>query len=164
LNWPAHLRVSPHKAGVGDTVKLKSLGRTGVVRGKTENWLEVEVGMLRTRVPFDDIAEVIPALPPTAAPKSSHVRVQMETVSRGALSEINVIGENADEARRRVDKFLDNAYLASLTRVRVVHGSGKGILRKSLAEMFADHPHVEKFAPAPQEEGGAGATIVELKT
>jgi DNA mismatch repair protein MutS2 len=164
LNVPGHLPVSPHKAGVGDTVKLKSLGRSGVVRGKTENWLEVEVGMLRTRVPYEDIAEVIPALPHAAAPKSSHVRVQMEGVTKGSLSEINVIGENADEARRRVDKFLDNAYLASLTRVRVVHGHGKGILRKSLAEMFADHPHVEKFSPAPQEEGGAGATIVELKT
>ena len=74
-----------------------------------------------------------------------------------------MIGDTADEARRRVDKFLDNAYLASLSRVRVIHGSGKGILRKSLAEMFAEHPHVEKFSAAPQEEGGAGATIVELK-
>jgi len=48
--------------------------------------------------------------------------------------------------------------------VRVVHGHGKGILRQALAEMFADHPHVEKFSLAPQEQGGAGATIVELKS
>ena len=74
-----------------------------------------------------------------------------------------MIGETADEARRRVDKFLDNAFLAQMARVRVVHGSGKGILRKALAEMFTEHPHVEKFFPAPQAEGGAGATIVELK-
>jgi DNA mismatch repair protein MutS2 len=47
--------------------------------------------------------------------------------------------------------------------VRVVHGSGKGILRKALAELFTDHPHVEKFFSAPQDEGGGGATIVELK-
>jgi DNA mismatch repair protein MutS2 len=156
--------VSPRKAAVGDTVKLKSLGKTGLVRSKTGDSLEVEVGLLRTRVTLDDVEEVMPASAPSAtAPKLARVQVRMAPVTHGPLSEINVIGETADEARRRVDKFLDNAYLASLTRVRVIHGSGKGILRKSLAEMFAEHPHVEKFSPAPQEEGGAGATIVELK-
>jgi DNA mismatch repair protein MutS2 len=165
---PLRLPVSPRKATVGDTVKLKSLGKSGVVRSKSDNWLEVEIGMLRTRVPYDDIAEVVPALPSSAKPgtpalESSRVRVQLEPVTHGSLSEINVIGETAEDALRRVDKFLDNAYLASLSRVRVVHGSGKGILRKSLAEMFAEHPHVEKFSPAPQNEGGAGATIVDLK-
>jgi DNA mismatch repair protein MutS2 len=155
--------ISPRKAAVGDSVKLRSLGKSGVVRNKSDNWLEVEVGHLRTRVPYDEISEVIPAVARPAASKPAPVRVQMERVAQGSLSEINVIGENADDARSRVDKFLDNAYLASLSRVRVIHGSGKGILRKALAEMFAEHPHVEKFSPAPQEEGGAGATIVELK-
>jgi DNA mismatch repair protein MutS2 len=137
-----------------------------VVRGKAENWLEVEVGRLRTRVSYDDVSEVIPAVPAPAQPaaKPSSVQVRMEGVSHEPLSEINVIGETADEARRRVDKFLDNAFLAQLSRVRVIHGSGKGILRQALAEMFSDHPHVEKFSAAPQQEGGAGATIVELKT
>jgi DNA mismatch repair protein MutS2 len=155
--------ISPRKAAVGDTVHLRSLGKSGVVRNKSDNWLEVEVGHLRTRVSYDDISEVIPATAHPAAPKPAPVRVQMEGVAQGSLSEINVIGENADDARSRVDKFLDNAFLAQVSRVRVIHGSGKGILRKSLAEMFAEHPHVEKFSPAPQEEGGAGATIVELK-
>ncbi|MEE8178094.1 MAG: Smr/MutS family protein, partial [Acidobacteriota bacterium] len=91
------------------------------------------------------------------------VSVRMETAAQGSLSEINVIGETAEEARRRVDKFLDNAFLAEMSQVRIVHGSGKGILRKTLAEMFSEHPHVEKFSTAPQNEGGAGATIVELK-
>ncbi|MBI3933364.1 MAG: Smr/MutS family protein [Acidobacteria bacterium] len=167
LNPPAHLPVSlavpPRRAAVGDSVRLKSLGKTGVVRSKSGDWLEVEIGLLRTRVTLDDIEEVIPAPAQAAAAKAARVHVTLEPVTHGSLSEINVIGDTADEARRRVDKFLDNAYLASLTRVRVVHGSGKGILRKSLAEMFAEHPHVEKFSPAPQEEGGAGATIVELK-
>jgi len=161
---PLNIFIPPRKAAVGDSVKLKSLGKTGVVRAKSGESLEVEIGLLRTRVTLDDVEEVIPARTQAAPPKKTTVHVTLEPVAHGSLSEINVIGENADEARRRVDKFLDNAYLASLTRVRVVHGSGKGILRKSLAEMFADHPHVEKFSPAPQEEGGAGATIVELKT
>ena len=163
LNSTVHLPISPRKAGVGDSVKLKSLGKTGVVRSKSGDSLEVEVGLLRTRVTLDDVEEVIPARTQVAAPQAARVHVTLEPVTHGSLSEINVIGDTADEARRRVDKFLDNAYLASLSRVRVIHGSGKGILRKSLAEMFAEHPHVEKFSPAPQEEGGAGATIVELK-
>ena len=77
--------------------------------------------------------------------------------------EINVIGSTADEAREQVDKFLDQAYLAGRARLRIIHGHGKGILRKSLHEMFASHPHVDKFYPAAPNEGGAGATIVELK-
>jgi DNA mismatch repair protein MutS2 len=62
-----------------------------------------------------------------------------------------------------VDKFLDESFVGGRFRLRVVHGHGKGILMRALHEMFASHPHVEKFYPAPQNEGGAGATIVELK-
>ena len=151
---------------VGEIVRLKSFGRQGIVRGRSGNWLEVEVGHLRTKVPLDDVAEIIAVAesgkPP--APKFS-IRVERvpEGVKEGSSSEINVIGETAEEALRRVDKFLDNAFLSQIERVRIVHGSGKGILRKALAELFTDHPHVEKFFPAPQDEGGGGATIVELK-
>ena len=83
--------------------------------------------------------------------------------SPGETDEINVIGCTVEEATRRVDKFLDAAFLARRFRLRIVHGHGKGILRRSLHEMFAGHPHVEKFYAAPQSEGGSGATIVELK-
>lgn len=148
---------------VGDTVRLKSLGRQGIVRNRSNDWLEVEIGQLRTRVSKEDVAEVLPPSAASPAGAAHKVSVHIEHVEKGALSEINVIGERAEEARRRVDKFLDNAFLAQIERVRVVHGSGKGILRQALAEMFAEHPHVEKFFPAPQNEGGAGATIVELK-
>ncbi|MBI4465697.1 MAG: Smr/MutS family protein [Acidobacteria bacterium] len=148
---------------VGDTVVLKGLGRSGIVRQRTEHWLEVEMGRLRTRVPPDEVKEVIPTPAKPPEPKGAKVSVYLDKVSEASLAEINVIGETAEEARRRVDKFLDNAVLAQIPRVRVVHGFGKGILRQALAEMFADHPHVGKFSPAPLEEGGAGATIVELK-
>jgi DNA mismatch repair protein MutS2 len=149
---------------VGEIVRLKSFGKQGVVRGKSGSWLEVEVGHLRTKVPLDDVAEIIAATEPGKLPAPPKIRVRVERVEEGSSSEINVIGETAEEARRRVDKFLDNAFLSQMQRVRVVHGSGKGILRKALAELFTEHPHVEKFFPAPQGEGGGGATIVELKT
>ncbi|HUY12827.1 MAG TPA: Smr/MutS family protein [Terriglobia bacterium] len=78
-------------------------------------------------------------------------------------SEINVIGATAEEAMDLVDKFLDDAYLDGRLRLRVIHGHGKGILRKNLHEMFESHPHVEKFYAAAPRDGGTGATIVELK-
>ena len=80
-----------------------------------------------------------------------------------APAEINVIGTTAEEAHEQVDKFLDQAFLAGRSSLRVIHGHGKGILRRSLHEMFRSHPHVERFYPAPPNEGGTGATIVELK-
>ena len=163
----------------GDRVHLRSFGTQGIVRGRSGNWVEVEVGRVRTKVPLQDVAEVIAPQgvgkgagkeagetpPPSSLSKVSvHIeRAEEFGEESGSSIEINVIGETADEARRRVDKFLDNAFLSQTARVRVVHGSGKGILRKALAELFTEHPHVEKFFQAPQKEGGGGATIVELK-
>jgi DNA mismatch repair protein MutS2 len=77
--------------------------------------------------------------------------------------EINVIGQTVDQATGEVEKFLDRAFLAGLTRVRIVHGSGMGILRKALRQFLKDHPHVATVAEPPQNEGGAGATVVELR-
>ena len=78
-------------------------------------------------------------------------------------SEINVIGHTVDDATRDVEKFVDRAFLAGLPRVRIVHGSGMGILRKALRAFLQRHPHVESIAEPPQNEGGAGATVAELK-
>jgi DNA mismatch repair protein MutS2 len=77
--------------------------------------------------------------------------------------EINVIGQRVDQATGEVEKFLDRAFLAGLTRVRIVHGSGMGILRKAIREFLKSHPHVDTVTEPQQNEGGAGATVVELK-
>jgi DNA mismatch repair protein MutS2 len=86
-----------------------------------------------------------------------------EAGSADVAAEINVIGTTAEDARERVDEFLDRAFVAGRFRLRVIHGHGKGILRKTLHEFLASHPHVERFYAAPPQEGGTGATIVELK-
>jgi DNA mismatch repair protein MutS2 len=77
--------------------------------------------------------------------------------------EINVIGRHAEEARDAIDEFLDRAVMATASRVRIVHGHGMGVLKRMVAEMLASHPHVARFYPASQQEGGAGATIAELR-
>jgi DNA mismatch repair protein MutS2 len=97
------------------------------------------------------------------APPAAALRSKGESPPEEPSAEINVIGATAEEARERVDKFLDQAFLDGCFRLRVVHGHGKGILRKALHEMFTTHPHVEKFYAAAPHEGGTGATIVELK-
>ena len=79
-----------------------------------------------------------------------------------SATELNLIGKKTDEAVDLVDKFLDEAFLNGISEVRIIHGHGTGALRKAIAELLADHPHVARFAAAPQDQGGSGATVVEL--
>jgi len=150
---------------VGDVVRLKSLNRearvTRVIDGKS---LEVAAGAMKMRVGRDDVAEVI------AAARSSEIKKRSGgvTVPSGgdgsyASSEINVIGRTADEAEAEVDRFIEHAFLSGLTQVRVVHGVGMGILRRTLREFLKNHPHVTSVTEPPYNEGGQGATLVELR-
>lgn len=149
----------------GDTVKLKSLSRNAVVSRKLDDGtFEVEVGAMKMKVARDDIAEVVVRASdsPLRAARARGISVSVAE-DAGAPSEINVIGKNVDEATARLEKFLDRAFLAGLSRVRVVHGSGMGILRKALRQYLEKHPHVASISEPPQNEGGAGATVVELR-
>jgi DNA mismatch repair protein MutS2 len=146
----------------GDTVRVRALGREGIIRRRLDfSTLEIEVGAMKMKVTIDQVEPAPAAKPASSLP--ANVTVHTEARTEAALSEINVIGCNAEEARAQVDKFLDSAVLAGMPRVRVIHGHGLGILRKALHELFGAHPLVEKFYAAPQQEGGAGATIVELR-
>jgi DNA mismatch repair protein MutS2 len=78
-------------------------------------------------------------------------------------AEINIVGLTVDEALPRVDKFLDESALAEHHEIRVIHGFGQGRLRKAVAGLLDGHPHVATFRLGEGREGGAGATIVELK-
>ena len=76
---------------------------------------------------------------------------------------MNLIGHKVDEALDLTDKFLDDAFLAQMTEVRLVHGSGTGALRQAISEFLSAHPHVSRFEPAPQNQGGRGVTVVTLR-
>jgi DNA mismatch repair protein MutS2 len=150
----------------GDTVKLKSVGRAAVVsRRVDENHFEVEIGAMKMKIARDDIAEVLAraADSPVKAARARGISVSLEKENASVPSEINVIGRTVDDATREVEKFVDRAFLAGLPRVRVVHGSGMGILRKALRQYLQKHPHVESVTEPPQNEGGGGATVVELR-
>jgi len=151
----------------GDTVKLKSVGRPAVVsRRLDDNHFEVEVGVMKMRIHREDIAEIITRASdsPVKAARARGISVSLNTENENVPSEINVIGRTVDDATQEVEKFVDRAFLAGLPRVRVVHGSGMGILRKALRQFLQKHPHVESVAEPPQNEGGGGATVIELRT
>ena len=144
---------------VGDRVQVMNVSTPGTVTALLEDGqVEVAVGHMKMRVGKDELKPLLPG--GKAAPEATAAPAQSAEVPE----EFNVIGDTAEEARERVDKFLDQAFLSGRSRLRIIHGHGKGILRRTLHEMFSHHPQVEKFYSAPPQEGGGGATIVELKT
>ncbi|MCS7315552.1 MAG: endonuclease MutS2 [Bryobacteraceae bacterium] len=153
----------PHPLREGVRVRLRDVREPARVRRLIgDDRLEVEAGLLRMQVSRDEVLEVLPETA-LGARRSAAYRLEAPVRSVEVLREINVIGQHAEEAVAAVDKFLDSAALASIERVRIVHGHGMGVLKRAIADLLSGHPHVARFYPAPPHEGGAGATIVELK-
>ena len=158
----------------GDQVRLKSMNKVATVQREVEKDLfEVALGPIKMRVKRDDIAEVIEtadsrtserADPLAAARQQKNVHVTITSANTDDMRmEINLIGRTVDEATGELEKYLDHAFLAGLPRVRVIHGHGAGVLRRGVREFLKSHPHVATIAEAPQNEGGQGATLVELR-
>jgi len=151
----------------GDQVKLRTLGKVATVQRQIDDrTFEVAVGPMKMRIPRDEIVEVVAAVraqnPIQAARQRAGITVSVAEPDI-LSSEINVIGRTADEAQDAVEKFLDRAFLAGLPRIRVIHGTGMGVLRRTLRAWLEHHPQVASVNETSQNEGGAGATIVELR-
>jgi DNA mismatch repair protein MutS2 len=159
---PATAR-QPQRADVGDRVAVAPLGLEGTVQSIHGDHAEVDVRGKRMRARVSDLHVVAPAAALTAS--SSRVRVNVDLAPRpsGSLTEINVIGANSEEAVGRVERFLDDASGNDLKTLRIIHGYGTGALRRSIAEFLRTHPFVATFGPAPDNQGGGGVTVVELK-
>ena len=157
----------------GDEVRLRTLGMTGTVERVSDGEAEVRVNNLRFREKVANLELV------TSAPKKPKdddtlagrlrrmqergTEVKLKANREGVDAELNLIGQTTDEARDRVDRFLDEAFLQGHTHVRIIHGHGTGALRRAVADLLRTHPHVARFDLAPENQGGAGATVVELK-
>ncbi len=153
----------------GDRVRLKSFGSIGIVEQLGADEAEVRVKSLRFREKLSNLELVEPEPVQPPAKRGSRLRVSpgtevhLRAPEDDAETELNVIGRTTDEAVDATDKFLDEAYMHSMGRVRIIHGHGTGALRRAIGEHLRNHPHVERFSQAPQDQGGAGATVVELK-
>jgi DNA mismatch repair protein MutS2 len=154
----------------GDHVLIKSMNKVGTVQREVEKDLyEVALGPIKMRVKRDDLAEssgaaAAKADPLAAARRQKGVHVSVTSANTEEMRmEINLIGRTVDEATDELEKYLDRAFLAGLSKVRVIHGHGAGILRRGVREFLKSHPHVAGIEEAPQNEGGQGATLVELR-
>ena len=150
-------------AVVGDKVAVPPLGLEGIVQSVRDGHAEVDVRGKRMRAKLSDLRVLVPAAAIAASPSRVRVNVDLAPRAGGSLTEINVIGNTADEAVGRVDRFLEDAATTDLRSLRIVHGYGTGTLRRAIAEFLRAHPLVSNFGPAPDNQGGGGATVVELK-
>jgi DNA mismatch repair protein MutS2 len=158
----------------GDQVLLKSMNKIAVVQREVEkDVFEVALGTIKMRAKREDLADPRGSLGAARAAKSDplaaargqknvHVTVTSANTDEMRM-EINLIGRTVDEATEELEKYLDRAFLAGLPRVRVIHGHGAGVLRRGVREFLKGHPHVAGVAEAAQNEGGQGATLVELR-
>jgi DNA mismatch repair protein MutS2 len=170
---PSSTDEPPRDIAAGDEVRLTTLNMTGTVERVGDGEAEVRVNNLRFREKLSNL-ELVKAQPrkskedDTLAGRLRRMQERGTEVklkgSRDAVdAELNLIGQTTDEARDRVDRFLDEAFLQGHTHIRIIHGHGTGALRRAVAELLRHHPHVERFELAPENQGGAGATVVELK-
>ena len=161
---PDKAPVARPKIAEGTRVRLKGIRDIArVSRLLGHDRLEVAVGFVKMQVAASDVLEVFTDTGVAAPQLPKGVRFQPGPALNPGEQEINVIGEHVEEAIERVERFLDAAVMATAARVRIVHGHGMGILRRAIQDLLKQNPHVEKFYPASQYEGGTGATIVELK-
>jgi DNA mismatch repair protein MutS2 len=165
---------------IGDRVRLLSFGSVGIVNHIRDDEAEVRVGSLRMREKLENLElvfevstagastrakpDTLEALRRQAQTTEVHLHSDAKGAGPSANAELKLIGKKTDEAVELTDKFLDEAFLNGITEVRIIHGHGTGALRKAISELLKGHPHVARFALASQDQGGAGATVVELRS
>jgi DNA mismatch repair protein MutS2 len=173
LGSAPNIKLSDAPIVIGTKV-LTSLGSIGTVEKIDGNTAEILSGSMRLREKLKDLKVVADQAVSTASgvspsskklenlqKKTGETRLDFDEENRGA--ELNLIGKTTAVGEDELDRFLDEAYLAGYPKVRIIHGIGTGALRSAVRGMLQGHPHVERYATAPQNQGGEGATIVELK-
>jgi DNA mismatch repair protein MutS2 len=153
------------------TKVLTNFGNVGTVEKIDKDIAEILVGSMRLREKMENLQAVSESESVAAEnrlerleklqkqAKNSNLRLD----AADANAELNLIGRTTADAEYEVDRFLDEAYLAALPSVRIIHGFGTGALKNFIHHFLKGHPHIERFAFAPPDQGGQGATIAELK-
>lgn len=141
----------------GDTVWVVSLRKEGQLLGLEDTQAQVQVGQFRVRVDLKDL-EFRRRTEPSPEVEMEPVSLELSHPSPGL--ELEIRGWRVEDALERLDKYLDEAYLARLPFVRIIHGRGTGRLRRAVRELLAGHPQVRNFRPGDQFEGGEGVTVV----
>jgi DNA mismatch repair protein MutS2 len=149
---------------LGDKVRLRSLNAQGVVTALGEEEAEVQVGVLRVRARMSDLslATQSPEAPDKPARKEAAPAKTIEFAASPGL-ELDLRGQRADEAQAALERYIDDAYLAGLPWVRIIHGKGTGKLREMVRQSLQGHPQIRSLQPGGEKEGGEGVTVVNLR-
>jgi DNA mismatch repair protein MutS2 len=158
---------NPVRAGelkIGDRVKVLSLDQKGNVLTLPDDKdeLQIQVGLMKITVNLDNITRIQDGNGKKEG-KTSRYGTLYRSKVQSVTPSINVRGSLLDDAVMDVDKYLDDAYIAGLKEVTIIHGRGEGILRDGIHKMLKSHKHVAKFRKGAYNEGGDGVTVVELK-
>lgn len=157
--------LKPSDLSLGDSVKVLSMNLKGTVNSRPDNkgFLFVQMGIMRSKVHISDLVLIDePVITGPALAKTGAGKLKLSKSST-ISTEINLLGKTVDEAVAELDKYLDDAYLAHMPSVRVVHGKGTGALRKGVHNYLRRQKHVSEFHLAEFGEGDAGVTIVTFK-
>jgi len=156
----------PRALRVGDRVILKDIGKEAVVTAAPHgDQVEVQIGVIRTRTPLSNL-KLCDHKPKAqkSAPKRGAARQGLTShMERSAETDLDLRGMNAEEALLEVDRFIDNAVMAGLERVTIIHGKGTGVLRTAVGQHLKRHPSVKGHRLGTFGEGETGVTVVELK-
>lgn len=151
---------------IGDRVKVLSLDQNGEVLSLPDDKgdLQVKIGIMKANLNVDDLMLIVDGTEKKKQSKTSGYGGLYKAKAQNISITINVQGENLDDAVMDVDKYLDDAYVAGLQEVTVIHGRGEGVLKNGLRAMMKRHKHVASFRKGNYNEGGEGVTIVKLKS
>ena len=150
---------------IGNRVKVLSLDQNGEIMSLPDDKgnMTVQMGILKATVNIKDIMLIDDVKKQKPSPKQRNYSSMYQAKAMNMSTTINVRGQNLDDAVMNVDKYLDDAFMAGLKEVTVIHGRGEGILRTGLQQMMKRHKHVKAFRKGAYNEGGDGVTIVQLK-
>lgn len=148
-----------HDFKPGDSVKIKSVGKEGelIAVDEENNQAEVQAGVMQITA---DLKELTPV---AEADTEKNVKKYQVKKSSSVSPSLDLRGKRYEESKNEVDKYLDDAFLAGLNEVEIIHGKGSGALRKAVREVLENHKHVKDFRGGKEGEGGMGVTIVSLK-
>ena len=158
-------QLKPSDLSLGDTVKVLSLNLKGTVSSHPDSkgYLFVQMGIIRSKVHISDLELVDePVITTPSMQRTGAGKIRMSKAA-SISTEINLLGKTVDEAVAELDKYLDDAYIAHMKSVRIVHGKGTGALRKGVHNYLKRQKHVASFRLGEFGEGDAGVTIVEFK-
>lgn len=157
LGTPLNREVAP--PDIGSRVKIKSLGREGIVKNILDNGrVDVTFGRVTVRADTEDLIVLDSGLEKKSSSKT--VRIGVDIPFANPQWEVNVIGHRTDDAIPLVDKALNEAVLTGLPSLTIIHGRGTGRLRAAIREYLARHVLVKDFQPGDPQSGGEGVTVV----